>query len=93
VTFCTAHHKLMPHHDCAEVELWLDGFVAGLRAAGVPIADDPPERPSAATPPRARVAAPSITCPRCGATSYHPEDVREGYCGRCHEFTGRPALC
>lgn len=29
----------------------------------------------------------SITCPECGMTSYHPEDVRQGYCGNCHEFT------
>lgn len=31
---------------------------------------------------------PSFTCPDCGATSYHPEDVRHGYCGACHAFTG-----
>lgn len=29
----------------------------------------------------------SFECPKCGAVSYHPEDVRFGYCGRCHEFT------
>lgn len=29
----------------------------------------------------------SITCPICGATSHHPEDVRFGYCGQCHAFT------
>jgi ribosomal protein L37E len=29
---------------------------------------------------------PSITCPRCGATSYHPADIAHGYCGRCHAF-------
>lgn len=29
----------------------------------------------------------SITCPACGATSYHPDDVANGYCGRCHAFT------
>ncbi|QGJ92752.1 hypothetical protein QDA04_gp82 [Microbacterium phage Megan] len=28
-----------------------------------------------------------ITCPRCGATSYNANDVREGYCGRCHDWT------
>lgn len=27
-----------------------------------------------------------ITCPQCGMTSYHPEDVRHKYCGNCHEF-------
>lgn len=30
----------------------------------------------------------SFTCPDCGMTSYHPEDVRQGYCGNCHAFTG-----
>lgn len=30
---------------------------------------------------------PHFTCPRCAATSYHPDDVRYGYCGRCHDFT------
>jgi len=29
----------------------------------------------------------SITCPRCGRTSYHPKDIAEGYCGRCHDWT------
>ena len=28
-----------------------------------------------------------FTCPRCGMTSYHPEDIREGYCGHCHNWT------
>jgi hypothetical protein len=32
---------------------------------------------------------PSFTCPRCGARSFHPEDVRFGYCGRCHDWTVR----
>lgn len=32
----------------------------------------------------------SITCPRCASTSYNPEDVRQGYCGHCHDWTGRP---
>jgi ribosomal protein S27AE len=30
-------------------------------------------------------------CPRCGRTSYNPNDVREGYCGACHDWTGTPA--
>jgi hypothetical protein len=33
------------------------------------------------------VAEPSITCPRCGRTSYNPNDIREGYCGYCHDWT------
>jgi transcriptional regulator with XRE-family HTH domain len=28
-----------------------------------------------------------ITCPRCGRTSFNPNDVREGYCGNCHDWT------
>ena len=30
---------------------------------------------------------PSITCPVCGMTSYNPNDIREGYCGNCHDWT------
>lgn len=33
------------------------------------------------------MAESSFTCPVCGATSYNPNDVAEGYCGRCHDFT------
>ena len=29
----------------------------------------------------------TITCPVCGFTSANPNDVREGYCGRCHDWT------
>lgn len=34
----------------------------------------------------------SITCPRCGAISFNPTDIREGYCGACHDWTARPTL-
>lgn len=30
---------------------------------------------------------PSITCPRCGMTSWNPHDVQEGYCAHCHDWT------
>lgn len=33
----------------------------------------------------------SFTCPNCGAISHHPEDERNGYCGRCHEYTALKA--
>jgi hypothetical protein len=29
-----------------------------------------------------------FVCPRCGAVSHNPQDVKEGYCGRCHDWTG-----
>ena len=32
-------------------------------------------------------AHPSITCPRCGRTSYNSNDIREGYCGACNDWT------
>ena len=28
----------------------------------------------------------SYTCPLCGRTSYNPNDVREQYCGACHQW-------
>lgn len=33
-----------------------------------------------------------IKCPRCGSVSHHPEDVKNGYCGRCHWWTSDPNL-
>lgn len=33
-----------------------------------------------------------FACPRCGAVSYNPNDIKEGYCGRCHWWTGHPTL-
>jgi hypothetical protein len=29
---------------------------------------------------------PHFACPRCGAKSWNPNDIRERYCGRCHVF-------
>ena len=37
------------------------------------------------------VRAESITCPVCGRTSHHPEDVRQGYCGYCSDWTSQAA--
>lgn len=34
----------------------------------------------------------TFTCPRCGAASVHPDDIREGYCGRCHDWTGNTGV-
>lgn len=31
-----------------------------------------------------------FTCPKCGRTSWHPDDERYGYCGACCAFTGVP---
>ena len=28
----------------------------------------------------------AFTCPRCGAVSHNPNDERERYCGRCHQW-------
>jgi hypothetical protein len=32
---------------------------------------------------------PSFKCPDCGLVSFNPIDVEEGYCGACHDWTGR----
>lgn len=32
-----------------------------------------------------------FVCPRCGAVSWHPQDLEHGYCGACHDFTGGDA--
>ena len=37
------------------------------------------------------IEQPSITCPVCGMTSYNPNDIREGYCGNCHDWTQEPS--
>jgi len=29
---------------------------------------------------------PNITCRICGRTSYNPNDIKERYCGFCHQF-------
>jgi hypothetical protein len=34
--------------------------------------------------------ASSRTCPKCGMTSYNPDDIREGYCGNCHDWVILP---
>lgn len=36
------------------------------------------------------MSAPSFTCPICGRTSWHPQDVEHGYCGACHAYTAEP---
>lgn len=28
----------------------------------------------------------AIRCQTCGLTSWHPEDVKNRYCGKCHVF-------
>jgi len=36
---------------------------------------------------KSRSPGESFVCPQCKAESFNPNDIREGYCGRCHEFT------
>lgn len=40
--------------------------------------------------PHEAAKGPSITCPDCGMTSYHPNDIAAGYCGNCHAYTSAP---
>lgn len=32
-------------------------------------------------------ARPCYTCRRCSLTTYNVNDIREGYCGKCHDWT------
>lgn len=34
----------------------------------------------------------AIKCLKCNRTSWHPEDVKQRYCGHCHEFHDRPEV-
>jgi ribosomal protein S27AE len=34
-----------------------------------------------------RVVLGSVRCPRCGMVSHNPNDIAEGYCGNCHDWT------
>lgn len=40
-------------------------------------------------PDRVETLSPSIVCPLCRSLSYHPRDIAEKYCGRCHAFHSR----
>lgn len=31
----------------------------------------------------------AVICPRCEIVSFSPDDVREGYCGNCHDWTSQ----
>jgi hypothetical protein len=32
------------------------------------------------------ITEPSWRCPRCAALTFHPRDIEQRYCGRCHRF-------
>lgn len=65
----------------AALDAMFADLVVTLREAGFGRSfSDPPAAPE----------PPSITCPACGARSYHPTDRQEGYCARCNAFTSPP---
>ena len=37
-----------------------------------------------------RSSVPRFTCPRCFRVSYNPNDIRERYCGACHQWADAP---
>jgi len=37
-------------------------------------------------PPIGQTADRSITCPKCGRTSYNAQDITQRYCGNCHQY-------
>lgn len=46
----------------------------------------------AARPKQRKEDFPSITCPRCGWTSYNPGDIEHRYCGHCNNFHDQMSL-
>ena len=36
------------------------------------------------------MSGPSVLCPRCGFRSHDPDDVAQGYCGHCLDWTSQP---
>lgn len=70
-----------------EQQAWLDALTAAGADTGVWRPSDWHSGRIAGELDRLR-RPPGFTCPRCGKTSYHPEDLRHGYCGACHAFTG-----
>lgn len=71
---------------------YMDDLKGMLRDAGiafehVPYGGKPLQHlaPGEGAPSRAR-----FECPRCGAVSFHPRDIAERYCGRCHVFVDDP---
>lgn len=34
----------------------------------------------------------AFRCPVCGMVSHNPNDEREGYCGKCHDWTGHAVV-
>jgi hypothetical protein len=68
----------------------LESFVAAIEAVGPKVCELALRHEQAASTgtlrPKAPPPLPSITCPFCGKTSYHPKDIEERYCGHCHRF-------
>ena len=38
------------------------------------------------------VGGQALKCLKCGMVSYNPNDVKQRYCGKCHEFLDGPFL-
>lgn len=59
-----------------------DDEVALFRAHGIVTRPTRNQRVQAAI-----AAGEAIRCPECQMVSWNPNDVREGYCGNCHQWT------
>lgn len=60
---------------------WLQRHIDAMRAALEAYRRDHP---------REVEPTPSITCPHCGRTSYHPKDIGNNFCGVCGFWGDRP---
>lgn len=79
-------------------DLERQGRVRARKVEGSPERDGRPRRlyriagtvPASWKQPTAKATDTSIRCTVCGLTSHNPNDMREGYCGNCRAWTGRP---
>jgi hypothetical protein len=74
-----------PHRHEWAVALVPEGYMLACRSCDEVVTI--PTSVMAGGPSPAKVPPPSITCPECGLTSFNPSDIREGYCGACHDWT------
>jgi len=67
-------------------------FIASLRKLAGDEQDVADQDAAKLVAKKAEAARPSITCPECHMRSYSPEDIKQGYCGKCKWWTSHPTM-
>lgn len=69
-------HAAPPQRRCPVTPVGDDAFFQFMTRRAIEITEPQPE---------------SVTCPECGMTSHHPQDVAQGWCANCRAFTSEGA--